>query len=102
MKICEITDRNFVYSTIMELDLKFEEEFSLVRDVAEAVIRVGHRNKYDATLDLIERFRRRAESFFNINFPDFDDPDVLQIKNEIREMLGHLAEYERLLHNSRR
>jgi hypothetical protein len=94
MKISEITDKNVVWKSIMEIDLDFETEFSIAERYANAVLRVKHKNKFHVARQLIAAFNERAGDFLRAKPFDPGDKDIIVLQNRVRSMLTQLGKLD--------
>lgn len=97
MKINEITDKNVVWKTLLNIDLDFQSEFDRIVLFSDLVLRVKHRNKFTNALLYIETFKNRAKIFLNAVPFDPNDPDIIELKQEVRTMVDDLQKIEKLL-----
>jgi hypothetical protein len=97
MKISEITDKNVVWQSIMEIDLNFETEFSIAERYASVVLQVTHRSKFHIACQLIVAFKERAAVFLEAKPFDPTDADLIVLQHQVRNMIAQLEKLEKRL-----
>jgi hypothetical protein len=97
MKINEITDKNLVWKTLMEIDLNFDAEFERVLQYVTVVLRVKHKNKFDQALQYIEQFNHRAIEFLEAKPFDPTDQELVLLQERVTNMVEQLNQLAKQL-----
>lgn len=90
MKISEITDKNKVWKSLLGIDLGFNESYQQILLITDIVLKVKHLSKYPAIIEQIDAFISRANEFLDAKPFDPSDPDIINLKNEVRAMVQNL------------
>lgn len=97
MKINEILDQNRQWAILTDINLSFDQEFTELVQTIQVIMRVKHKSKYPALISAINEFRVNANAMINAKLPIPNDPDLADIKENVRRMLIHLAQLEQHL-----
>lgn len=97
MKINEILDQNSQWAILLDIKLSFDQEYMELVKIIETVIKVRHRSKYSAVLVAIDEFRKEATDLLTAKLPIPNDPDLMNIKESVKQMLTHLTQLEQNL-----
>lgn len=90
MRIYEITDKNLVWKAFHGFNFDFATEYQLAVNVCNMLIRLKRINQYQIGLNHINDFKERAYKFLNSKPFDPNDPDVIALQKQVKEMISHL------------
>ena len=97
MKISEIADENKSWAILSGITFTFDQEYNNLVETIQLVMKMKHGSKYPALIEAIARFKIRANDLMNAKLPNLDDLDLVNLKENVRQMLNHLAQLEQQL-----
>lgn len=98
MKISEITDRNLVWNELNSIDFdKISDTYKFIVKVIETIRPLNSPNFNRRVFNNIEVFDNLVNAFLQIDYPDKNDEDILNFRNEVTKMKNHIDDLSRHL-----
>lgn len=86
MKIFEITNKNLGWLALVDINPEFKEEYSTIVNYLNLYVgsRSANRNSY--LKPVIDQFVDKLNRFLELEFPDQNDPDIIQLQEDVARM----------------
>jgi len=92
VRIFEITDKNKTWNAISGISTNYEEEYTLLLRVHDLYTKMKRHHQYPAIVSQMDDFITDATKFVNVVYPDKNDPDIDNIKNNTKQMISHIEQ----------
>lgn len=93
MKISEITARNLVWNELNSIDfVKISNTYQFIVKVIETIRPLNSPNFNRRVFNNIEEFDNLVNDFLQIDYPDKNDEDIQNFRNEVTKMKNHIDE----------
>lgn len=91
MKISEITNKNLSWFTLNGVDITdVKSSYNSLITALAVVTRLKSPSRSKIILGNVEEFTSTIDKILDINYPDKDDTDIVQLTKELIQMKNHV------------
>lgn len=96
MKIYEITDKNKTWNSLNNIDIQtVRDTYNDIVRATELAVKLKRTSMMLAIQQMITELIDKIDKILKINYPDFDDQDVIDMKVELTQYRDSLLEIYR-------